>query len=92
MPGKIYNNELYILGIDKNSQIYNFQTKQWRPMSDDPMPINPGLSPCMAIWKDSFITFGGAKVAPKAVQLFNTTSKVKISQMRHVNRKSINIK
>ena len=88
MPGKIYNNELYVLGVERNSQVYNFETKQWRPMSDDPMPINPGLSPCMVIWRDSFITFGGAKV----VLLFNTTSKVRYFQMLHVNWKSVQFK
>ena len=75
----MFKNELYVLGAGKNSQVYNFQTKQWRPMSDDPMPINIGYSPCMVIWRDSFIAFGGAagaEGAAKAVQLFNITTKV----------------
>lgn len=75
MPGKMFNNELYVLGVGTNSRVYNFEQNQWRTMSNDPMPSSPINSPCMVIWKDSFITFGGLG-AETIVQAYNITTKV----------------
>ena len=75
LPGKLYKDELYMLGQGKDGEVYNFRTNQWRPMSVEAIPINPGNGPCMVVWRDALIVFGGSD-APMAVQEFNMTSQV----------------
>ena len=62
-----------MIGNNKESEIFNFETKTWRPMSSSPIPINTWL-PCIVTWRDSFIIFGGS--VETAVQVYNIATQV----------------
>ncbi len=71
--GKIYDGKFYILNDDNQSEVYDFQTNTWS--SWPAIPFNTGSSPCMVIWKDNFIVFGGISYS-NGVQIYNITTKV----------------
>ena len=73
----LFKNEFYYLGLNAESEIFNFGTKVWRPMSSSPIPYNTGVGASMVIWKDSLIVMGGADASTR-VQFFNTVTQVRI--------------
>jgi hypothetical protein len=68
-PGVVHNNKIYIID-DSNPEVYDPQNNSW---STWPTPIKPtGSAPCIIVWRDSIIAFGGSS-NPQIVQLFNLT-------------------
>ena len=82
MPGKLYNGSLYLFGAGVDSEIYNFATNSWSQMSNQAIPVNTADGPCVVIWRDSFLVFGGGS-SVKKVQTFNITTKVNWLKFLH---------
>ncbi len=70
-PAATYNNKLYFID-EYNPEVFDPATNTW---STWPVPpIKTGDGPCMVVWKDTFLLFGGY-VTRRAVQSYNHTTK-----------------
>ncbi len=70
-PAVTYNNQLFIVD-EYNPEVFDPAINIW---STRPAPsIKTGNGPCMVVWKDSFLFFGGY-VTRRGVQIYNLTTK-----------------
>ncbi len=71
-PGKLVNNKFFILSEHNQNEVLDLLTNTWSgwPQST----INNGVVPCMAVWNDTLIVFGGGD-ASLSVQVRNTNNK-----------------
>ena len=67
------NGKLYLIGNGDENEVYDISSNVWSTWPA--LPVQTGVSPCMVVWRDSFIVFGG-ETALTTVQAFNLTSQV----------------
>ena len=75
LPGKLYNGKLYMIGNGNENEVYDISSNAWSTWPA--LPVKTGGSPCMVVWRNSFIVFGGqAQAALTTVQAFNLITQV----------------
>ena len=70
-PAQVYNEKLYYLNVNNQSEIYDPITNIWHHWA--PPPVSHGDHSCMVTWRDTFIVLGGFG-HPRGVDLYNITS------------------